>query len=196
MDWQRVRVNIDPAVPLEVLVERAGGSFTTELHLTEERDLSCRCPPWTAGVPAGPGHHAGLAILVAVRRASQPSALLGALLLASIATVSLVLPMRMAVFWQSLPSPIGMLLWLPSVERRSGAAAARLLRDLSAAHLVSPPPGLVLIPSVIVVSWSVYANYIDHPRSRSRNRTAGLDRVGVCRQCRVCDRRHRDVAGT
>ena len=34
-------------------------------------------------------------------------------LLASTATVSVVLPLRMAAFWDALPSPLGALLWIP-----------------------------------------------------------------------------------
>ena len=55
-----------------------------------------------------------LAILVAVRRAAQPSALLGAWLLGAIATVSIVLPMRLATFWDALPLVLRVLIWVRS----------------------------------------------------------------------------------
>ena len=51
-------------------------------------------------------------MLVAFRRSFRPSALLGALLLASVATVSLMLPTRMAVFWKALPTWLELLLSL------------------------------------------------------------------------------------
>ncbi len=44
---------------------------------------------------------------------SEPAARLGALLLASFATFSLVLPMRMFHFWDALPQPLRALLWFP-----------------------------------------------------------------------------------
>ena len=45
----------------------------------------------------------GFAILVALRRSFNPASLLGSMMLASMATLSLVLPSRMAVFWDALP---------------------------------------------------------------------------------------------
>ena len=100
MDWQRVRVNVDPAVPLDLLVERAGARWT--FGCRSARIATSRAGPRPALIVFRLAQviTLGLAILVAVRRRSQPSALLGALLLASIATISFVLPMRMAVFWR------------------------------------------------------------------------------------------------
>ena len=116
MDWRRVRANIDPALPLALQVERAGCSwFAAELELaTEPPALAASSRPGLLAFRAAQVITLGLAILVAVRRASQPPALLGAVLLAAIATVSLVLPMRMAAFSHAVPSPIDLLLWLPS----------------------------------------------------------------------------------
>ena len=55
----------------------------------------------------------GLALVVGLRRASHPPALLGALLLASFATVSLVLPLRMLVSGGPFRSRSRPSLWLP-----------------------------------------------------------------------------------
>jgi hypothetical protein len=55
----------------------------------------------------------GFALLVGFRRSLQPSALLGALLLASLAALTLAMPWRLAVFWNALPSPLAALLWIP-----------------------------------------------------------------------------------
>ena len=162
MDWQRVRVNVDPAVPLALLVDRAGLRYAIALPLATEPQESWPGPrPGLLAFRLAQVITLGLAILVAVRRSSQPSALLGALLLAAIATVSLVLPMRIATFWHALPSPIGLLLWLPSA---TSAAVGPLLFAFFAIFprrlLPRRTLAIILTPAVLAVSWSVYANYV------------------------------------
>ena len=161
MDWQRVGVNLDPAIPLELRVQRAGQSTTLRLPLTSE--------PFVSLPGSRPGLIAfrlaqlvtlGLAILVAVRRRSQSSALLGALLLASIATLSLVLPMRLAVFWRSLPAVVGVLLWLPiGVSVAVGPLLFAFFATFPRRTWSHRRLGLALIPAFVVVGWSVYAAY-------------------------------------
>ena len=63
------------------------------------------------------------AMLVAFRRSFQGSALLGSLLLASLATISLALPMRLGVFWHALRGWLEGILWLPFREQCCGWTA-------------------------------------------------------------------------
>ena len=161
-DWQRVRVHLDPSKPFELEVERSGRSFSASLSLPS--GLS----EWRSG-PARPALLAfrlaqiitlALALVVAFKRDSEPSALLGALLLASFATLSLALPMRMAAFWNALPPVLGVLLWLPFA---TSVAVGPLLfaffavfprRFWSTTRLA-----VILLPAAIIVCWHVYAWY-------------------------------------
>jgi len=115
LDWQRVRLSLDVADPLELEIARGGQPFTIRLPLAG--GLS----QWRTG-PSRPGLLTFrlaqaitlvLALVVGFSRMSEPAARLGALLLASFATFSLVLPMRMFHFWDALPQPLRALLWFP-----------------------------------------------------------------------------------
>ena len=138
-DWQRVRVHFDPSKPLDLEIERAGRSSAVSLMLT------AGLHEWRTG-PARPALLAfrlaqvitlGFALVVAFKRYTQRSALFGAVLLASLATVSLPLPMRLVAFWHALPPVLATLLWVPiRVERRRRAAAVCVLRGVSAPRVV------------------------------------------------------------
>ena len=177
-DWQRVRAHLDPSKPFELEVERAGRSFSASLSLPS--GLS----EWRSG-PARPALLAfrlaqiitlALALVVAFKRDSEPSALLGALFLASFATLSLALPMRMAAFWNALP-PASRRPPVVAIrdERRRRTAAVCLLRGVPAPLLVDDqtrrrdPPGgnHRLLARVRLVSH--------HAESRTADRAAGLD---------------------
>ncbi len=162
LDWQRVRVNLDPAVPLDLQIIRTGQALGVRLPLTAESFTSL--PVSRPGLVAFRFFQVitlAFALMVAVRRWSQPSALLGAWLLASIAAASLVLPTRSAVFWQALPVPVGWLLLLPAA---TGAAVGPLLFAFFAtfpARLWSRRRlALSLVPGAIVVTWSGYATAV------------------------------------
>jgi hypothetical protein len=161
-DWQRVRVHLDPSKPLELEIERTRRSSTVSLLLPSG------LREWRSG-PSRPGLLAfrlaqvitlAFALVVGFKRSFQPPALLGALLLASIATVSLVLPMRMFAFWHALPPVVGMLLWLPFA---TSVAVGPLLfaffavfprRAWSTARL-----RIALFPAALIVGWHVFAWY-------------------------------------
>ena len=162
MDWQRVRVNLDPATPLELRVERQDRPMTLRLPLSADRYASLRSlRPGLIAFRLAQVITLGLAILVAVRRRSQPSALLGALLLASIATLSLVLPMRTAVFWRFLPPPVGLLLWLPvAVSCAVGPLLFAFFATFPRRTWSNRDLGLAMVPAALAVSWSVHAAYI------------------------------------
>ena len=91
---------------------------------------------------------------------SEPSARVGALLLASFATFSLVLPMRMLHFWGALPQPLRALLWLPYATSLSlgplvfvffGVFPRRILREST---LI-----VALLPGVFATGWGLYEAY-------------------------------------
>jgi hypothetical protein len=159
-DWQRVRAYLNPAKPFDLEIERTGTSFRVSLHLPS--GLS----EWSSG-PPGPALVAfrlaqlitlGFGIVVAFKRASHPPALLGALLLASLATVSLALPMRLAAFWQMVPGPAAALLWMPFA---TSVAVGPLLFAFFAVfprRLMSPSSLVIAgVPAALVVGWHVYA---------------------------------------
>jgi serine/threonine-protein kinase len=162
VDWQRVRVHLDPSRPLDLEIERGGRLSTIRLP------LSAGPAEWRTGPPR-PGLAAfrlaqvitlGLALVVGFRRPSRPAALLGAWLLASFATITVVLPNQMFVFWHALPQPLEGLLWLPYAT--SAALGPLLLaffavfprRTLSRATLVA-----ALVPGVLAMCWFVYVGY-------------------------------------
>ncbi len=159
-DWQRVRVHLDPSKPLNLEVERNGGTLALSLLL----------PSGLGEWQSGPGRPAllafrfaqvitlVLALVVAFKRHSHPPALLGALLLGSLATVSLALPMRLGAFWRAMPQVLSALLWIPFA---TSAAVGPLLfaffavfprRFWSTARLAA-----ALTPAALVVAWHLYA---------------------------------------
>ena len=160
-DWKRVRAHLDPSKPLELEIERADRSFTA--HLVLPSGLS----EWRSG--PRPGLMAfrlaqvitlGFALIVAFKRYFQLSALVGALLLASMATVSVVLLMRMAAFWHALAEPLSLLLWLPLA---TSAAVGSLLfaffamfprRVLSTGKLC-----MALLPGAFIMALHLYSWY-------------------------------------
>lgn len=162
VDWQRVRARLDPARPFELVIERAGVTATIELPLQAGygawRTVQER--PALVGFRVAQVVTLGFALIVAFKRYYQPSALLGALLLASVATMSLVLPMRIVAFWQELPRAAGLLLWLPFA---TSAAAGSLLFAFAAVfpRPVWPVWKLVaaLSPALLGVAWHVYGGY-------------------------------------
>jgi eukaryotic-like serine/threonine-protein kinase len=159
-DWQRVRVYLDPSQPVTIEIDRGGRSVATNFVVPSG------VSQWRTG-PARPGLVAfrlaqvltlAFALLVAVKRYAHPPALLGALLLASIATVSLALPMRMATFWRAFPPIVDVLLWIPF----STSAAVGAI--LFAFFAVFPHPfwsprrlSVFLAPACLVIAWHTYA---------------------------------------
>src|SRR3954470_3615234 len=159
-DWQRVRLHIDPSKPIQLDVERSGRFLTVSVVLPSG------ISEWRAGA-ARPALFAfrlaqvitlGLALVVAFKRQTQVPALLGAGLLASVATVSLALPIRLAVLWNGLPVVVSALLWIPIA---TSVVVGPLLFAFFAVfpRQVWPTSRLlaVLAPAVLVVGWHVYA---------------------------------------
>ncbi len=162
IDWQRVRLQLDPSHPLEIEIERGGRRSTIRLP------LSAGVGEWLSGPPR-PGLVGfrlaqvitlSLALLVAFRRASQPAALLGAWLLASFATVSYVLPMRMFHFWQALPPPLEALLWLPYATSTSfGALLFAFVAVFPRRTWPTSRLLVALLPGALATGWFAYLGY-------------------------------------
>src|SRR5436190_2560591 len=159
-DWQRVRLHLDPSKPIQLDVDRGGRLLTVSVVLPSG------ISEWRAGA-ARPALFAfrlaqaitlGLALVVAFKRQTQIPALIGAGLLASVATVSLALPMRLAVLWNGLPVVVSALLWIPFA---TSVVVGPLLFAFFTVfpRQVWPTSRLlaVLAPSVLVVGWHVYA---------------------------------------
>ena len=158
-DWQRAMLQFDPSRPFVLEVERNGYQFTAALPLSAGLEEWRRAPQGTGVLTFRVVQFGTLAfaMLVAFRRWFQGSALLGSLLLASLATISLALPMRLGVFWHAVPNWLAVLLWLPYAN---SAAAGPLLfafasifpRRLWRKQWIS----LALLPAAPVVAWHVY----------------------------------------
>jgi eukaryotic-like serine/threonine-protein kinase len=158
-DWQRMSVHLDPSRPLALVVERNGARFTATVTLTTgvQAWRGATQMPGVLAFRAAQVITLAFALLVAFKRAYQPSALLGALLLASLATVSLSLPMRLAVFWQALPGWVQPPLWLPFTTSAAGGAllfafAAIFPRRIWAKRWIV----VALAPAACVVAWHVH----------------------------------------
>ena len=173
--------HLDPLKPLELEIERAGQAFLVQLVLPS--GLS----EWRSG-PAPPGLLAfrlaqiitlAFALVVAYKRHTQPSALLGALLLASIATVSLALPMRMAVFWQIVPPVLRELLWVPFA---TSVAVGPLLFAFFAIFPRPAWPARRLGIALCLRRWSSHGTSPPGIKSRGRSvrRPESRTRAGRC----------------
>ena len=159
-DWQRVRLHLDPSRPIQFDVDRGGRLLAVNVVLPSG------ISEWRSG-PARPALLAfrfaqaitlGLALVVAFRRHTQLPALLGAGVLASVATASLALPTRLAVLWNALPIVVSALLWIPSA---TSVAVGPLLFAFFAVfpRQFWPMSRLLaaLAPAVLIVGWHVYA---------------------------------------
>jgi eukaryotic-like serine/threonine-protein kinase len=162
LDWQRAGVHIDPAHPLDLMIDRAGVMSTVSVPLTAglHESLFGSPRPGLLAFRSAQLFTLALAILVAVRRAAQPSALLGAWLLGAIGTVSIVLPMRLAMFWDALPLVLRVLIWIPFA---ASVAVGPLLfaffavfprRTWSGRRLAA-----TMIPAVLLAAWHVLGGY-------------------------------------
>jgi hypothetical protein len=158
-DWQRVSVHLDPSRPLLLEIDRHGQPVTVALPLSAglREWARARQTPGVLTFRAAQFGALAFALLVAFKRSFQPSALLAALLLGSLATVSLALPMRLAVFWQALPGVLEAALWFPFT---TSAAAGGLLFAFAAVfpRRIWPPAwiAVVLIPALLVVGLHLH----------------------------------------
>ena len=155
-DWQRATVQFDPSRPLVLEVDRSGHRFTAALPLSAGVEEWRRSTQGTGVLVFRLVQFGTLAfaMLVAFRRSFQGSALLGSLLLASLATLSLALPMRLGVFWHALPGWLEGILWLPFAN--SAAAGPLLFVFFSIfPRRIWPKQwiAVALIPAALVLAW-------------------------------------------
>ena len=91
---------------------------------------------------------------------SEPAARLGALLLASFATFSLVLPMRMFHFWDALPQPLGALLWFPYATSLSLGPLLFIFFAVFPRRLLRQPTlFFALLPAALTTAWVLYEGF-------------------------------------
>ena len=160
-DWQRVGVHFDPSRRMVVEFDRVGVRRRAELTVPAAALEEWLRAGQRRGVLAfrlAQVTTLGLALLVGFRRAYQPSALLGSLLLASLATLSLAMPWRMAVFWNALPSPLAALLWVPFTTSAAAgpllfAFAAIFPRRVLSARVIA----IQLLPAMPMTAWHLHA---------------------------------------
>ena len=158
-DWQRATLQFDPSRPFVLHVDRDGHRFTATLPISAGVEEWRRATQGTGVLTFRLVQFGTLvfAMLVAFRRSFQRSALLGSLLLASLATISLALPMRLGVFWHALPGWLEGLLWLPFAN---SAAAGPLLFAFASIFPRRIWPtrwiALALIPAALVMAWHLY----------------------------------------
>jgi len=159
-DWQRIGVHFDPSRPMVLELDRNGAPVRIELNVPAgfEQWLRANQGRGVLAFRLAQGITLGFALLVGFRRSSQPSALLGALLLASLATLTLAMPWRLAVFWNALPSALAVLLWVPFT---TSAAAGPLLFTFAAVFprrvLSARAIAIQLLPAVPIASWHLHA---------------------------------------
>jgi serine/threonine-protein kinase len=159
-DWQRVGVYFDPSRPMVVELDRNGARVDAELRVPAgfEQWLQADQGRGVLAFRLAQVITLGFALLVGFRRSLQPSALLGALLLASLAALTLAMPWRLAVFWNALPSPLAALLWIPFT---TSAAVGPLLFAFAAVFprrvLSARAIAIQLLPAVPMAAWHLHA---------------------------------------
>jgi hypothetical protein len=155
-DWQRVNVQWDPSHPLVLELQRAGQPKTATLVLATGLQYDA---PSTGVIVFRLMQLVTLAlgVLVALKRYWEPPALVGALLLATLGTVSLLLPTRLAVLWGSLPEPLETLVWVPfTMSAASGPVFFAFTTIFPRRIWPKTAIALALVPGLIAPAWNFY----------------------------------------
>jgi tRNA A-37 threonylcarbamoyl transferase component Bud32 len=123
LDWMSVEANLSFERPFRLSLIRESSPINVELM-----PVPATWPEWRAThglelivVRAVLLTTLAIATFVALKRPRDAAALIGAAFLAAISIFSVTLPYRMAEVWRSLPTPLGVPLWLPFM---SGIAIA------------------------------------------------------------------------
>jgi tRNA A-37 threonylcarbamoyl transferase component Bud32 len=117
LDWTALDANIVFDQPIHLDVDRRG----TRLHVVM---VMSRAPWWrpTTSGAALTGMRAVqlvtllLGLFIAFRRPNKDVARMGGWLLATVGVFSVVVPYRFGAAWRALPTPLGLLLWIPFVS--------------------------------------------------------------------------------
>lgn len=114
-DWTVVRVNLDAGHAAPLKIERDGREFETELTLMQSswKDWSSREGMVLLMVRVAQLITLILAIVIAFSRPYELINRVGGWFLATVATMSFLLPYGMASTWRELPTVVGAFLWIP-----------------------------------------------------------------------------------
>lgn len=124
LEWMAVEANLAIGRTIELTVDRAGTSVRAALtpELASWRSWRSQQGPTLAAVRAMQLATLLLAMLVAMKRSSDVTALVGAAFLATIGVFSLALPPRLASVWRTLPLAAHALLIVPFMSSVAIAA--------------------------------------------------------------------------
>jgi sigma-B regulation protein RsbU (phosphoserine phosphatase) len=114
-DWTVVRVNLEANRSVPLLIERDGQEFETELTLMQSswKDWKSREGMVLLMVRFAQLITLILALVIAFSRPYELINRVGGWFLATVATMSFLLPYGMASTWRELPTLVGALLWIP-----------------------------------------------------------------------------------
>ncbi|MFB3924217.1 MAG: protein kinase [Terriglobia bacterium] len=156
-DWQAVRANTQAEKPQQWEMVRDHKSLVIKLSLPKGVWYARRVGP---PVVAFGLISFSLALLITIRRPSDPAALWGAWLLATTPFAFGVWD-GWAVMWRQLPSLVGALLWIPQLSRLilDGIALTFFLVFPSRLFKSRWPWALVWIPVLIPLPWRILGIY-------------------------------------
>jgi phosphoserine phosphatase RsbU/P len=114
-DWTVVRVNLEEGRPVPLTIEREGREFQTEMTLMQSSwsDWTSREGIVLLKVRLAQLITLILAIVIAFSRPYELINRVGGWFLATVATMSFLLPYGMASTWRELPPILGAFLWIP-----------------------------------------------------------------------------------
>ncbi len=117
-DWTAIRINLEVDRPYQLEIERAGERREVLLSLQRSswQDWISTEGMLLRAVRGAQFITLILALIIAFSRPSDRIARVGAWFLATLATLSFLLPYGMAVTWRQLPMLLGGLLWIPLVS--------------------------------------------------------------------------------
>ena len=145
LDWMTVEANLEIGRPIRFAVDRAGGTSAAAItpELASWSSWRSRQGPALLVVRVTQLVALLLGVLVAFRRSSDSTALVGSAFLATIGVFSLTLPYRFASVWRALPPPADLLLWIPFVSSVAIAAWAFSFFVIFPRVRFRTPPGVV-----------------------------------------------------
>jgi serine/threonine-protein kinase len=148
LDWLLVQTNLQAGQPIRLDGERHGQPLSVNLALARApRTFWLTTVGGTLLVVRGVQLITLLvAFLVALKRPFDRSARLGALVLATLAVYSFVLPYQITATWRALPTVLGLALWFPFASSLAVAA-------LTFAFFAVFPRPIVSKPWVWAVIW-------------------------------------------
>jgi tRNA A-37 threonylcarbamoyl transferase component Bud32 len=155
LDWVVAVAHFPPDRPVGLEVEREGRTFSASLNptsWTQTRALDGRMVLFFVSLrlPA-----LTMALLLVWRRPRDPLALVGAWLMATLATATDVPREGMAAVWRGLPGPLAAVLWIPYASGLLGGAIIFTFTVVFPRPLVRRARVWVLLwlPSLVWLAW-------------------------------------------